>query len=64
MGNLRTIINAGRDACNVITVRRQECKEVPTRYQHPLDYLETSRKRKPEAGEQSTRRKKTPSSKK
>jgi hypothetical protein len=35
-----------------------------TRYQHPLEYLKTTRKRKPKAVEQSTRRKKTPSSKK
>jgi hypothetical protein len=67
-GDLHAIINAGRDARNVITARLQERKEVeaysPTRYQHPLDYLETTQKRKPEAGEQSTRRRKTPKSKK
>jgi hypothetical protein len=66
-GNLCTIINVGRDACNVIIARQQEGEEVeaynPTQYQIPLDYLKTTRKRKPEAGEQSTRRKKTLSSK-
>jgi hypothetical protein len=36
----------------------------PTCYQLPLDYLETTRKCKLEAGEQSTRRRKTLSSKK
>jgi hypothetical protein len=35
----------------------------PTHYQLPLNYLETTRKRKPEAGEQSTRTRKTLSSK-
>jgi hypothetical protein len=68
MGDLRAIINASREARNVITARRQEREEVeaynPTRYQLPLDYLKTTRKRKPEAVEQSTRRKKTPNSKK
>jgi hypothetical protein len=66
-GDLRAIINAGRDARNVIIAKQQECEEVeaysPTRYQLPLDYLETTRKRKPEAGEQSTCRKKTLNSK-
>jgi hypothetical protein len=68
IGDLRAIINAGRDARNVIIARQQEHKEVEahntTRYQQPLEYLETTRKRKPEAVEQSTRRKKTPTSKK
>jgi hypothetical protein len=54
-GDLRAMINAGRDARNVIIARRQERVEVeaysPTRYQHPLDYLQTTRKRKPEAVE-------------
>jgi hypothetical protein len=67
MGDLRAIINAGRDARNVIIARQQEHEEVeaysPTRYQLPLNYVETTRKRKLEAGEQSTRRKKTLSSK-
>jgi hypothetical protein len=36
----------------------------PTHYQLPLDYLETTRMHKPEAGEQSTCRRKTLSSKK
>jgi hypothetical protein len=47
-GNLHAIINAGRDARNVITARQQERKEVeaysPAHYQHSLDYLETTRK--------------------
>jgi hypothetical protein len=67
MGDLRAIINAGRDAYNVIIARQQERKEVEaysaTHYQLPLDYLETTQKRKPEAGEQSTRRRKTLGSK-
>jgi hypothetical protein len=58
---------ASRDARNVIIAKQQEHGEVeaysPTHYQIPLDYLETTRKRKPEAGGQSTRRKKTLSSK-
>jgi hypothetical protein len=62
-GNLRTIINAGWDARYVIISRQLELEDVeaynPTHYQIPLDYLETTRKCKPEAGEQSTRRKKT-----
>jgi hypothetical protein len=66
-GDLCTIINTGRDARNVIIARQQECEEVeaysPTHYLIPLDYLETTQKRKLEAGEQSTRRKKTLSSK-
>jgi hypothetical protein len=66
--DLRAIINAGRDTRNVIIARQQERKEVeaysPTCYQLLLDYLETTRKRKPEAGKQSTRRRKTPRSKK
>jgi hypothetical protein len=66
--NLHAIINAGRDARNVIIARQQECKEVeaysPTYYKLPLNYLETTRKRKSEAGEQSTHRRKTLSSKK
>jgi hypothetical protein len=61
--DLRTIINIGRDARNVTIARQREREEVeaysPTHYQISLDYLETSRKRKPEAGEQSSRRKKT-----
>jgi hypothetical protein len=36
----------------------------PTSYHLPLYYLKTTRKHKPEAVEQSTRRKKTPTSKK
>jgi hypothetical protein len=67
IGDLRAIINASRDARNVIIVRQQERKEVesynPTHYELPLDYLETTLKCKPEAGEQSTRRRKTLSSK-
>jgi hypothetical protein len=66
-GNLHAINNAGRDARNVIIARQQEREEVetyiPTRYQLPLDYLETTQKRKAETGEQSTCRKKTLSSK-
>jgi hypothetical protein len=66
-GDLRTIINTGQDARNVIIVRQQELEEVeaysPTHYQIPLDYLETTRKCKLEAREQSTRKKKTLSSK-
>jgi hypothetical protein len=68
MGDLRAIINAARDAHHVIIAWQQEREEVeaysPTRYQLPLDYLETTQKHKPEAGEQSTRRRKTPSLKK
>jgi hypothetical protein len=67
-GDLRSIINAGRDACNIIIVKQQECEEVEaystTHNQHPPEYLGTTRKRKLEVVEQSTRRKKTPSSKK
>jgi hypothetical protein len=67
-GDLRDIINVGRDARNVIIAGQQEREEAraysPIRYQRPLDYPETTWKRKPEAVEQSTRRKKTPSSKK
>jgi hypothetical protein len=67
-GDLHAIINADSDARNVIIARQQERQEVeaysPTHYQLPLDYLKTTRKRKPEAMEQSTRRKKTPGSKK
>jgi hypothetical protein len=63
MGDLHAIINAGRDARNVIISRQLECEEVeaynPTHYQLPLDYLETTRKRNPEARKQSTRRKRT-----
>jgi hypothetical protein len=66
--DLHAIINAGRDARTVIIARQQGREEVeaysPTRYQLPLDYLETTRKRKPEAGEQSTRRRKSLSLKK
>jgi hypothetical protein len=66
-GDLRTIINVGWDARNVIVARQQEHEEVEaynfTHYQIPLDYLETTQKRKQEAGQQSTHRKKTPSSK-
>jgi hypothetical protein len=68
MGDLRAIIKAGRDALNDIIARQQECDEVeaysPTRYQLPLIYLETTRKRKPEAREQSTHKRKTLSLKK
>jgi hypothetical protein len=46
-GDLRTIINVGRDARNVIIARQQEREEVeahsPADYQIPLDYLETTR---------------------
>jgi hypothetical protein len=46
IGDLRAIINAGRDARNVIIARQQEHEEAeaysPTRYQLPLDYLETT----------------------
>jgi hypothetical protein len=59
-GNLHAIINAGRDARNIIIAKQQEREEVeaynPIRYQLPLDYLKTTRKRKPEAVEQSTGR--------
>jgi hypothetical protein len=65
--DLRTIINAGRDARNVVITRQQERDEVeaysPTNYHIPLDYLGTTWKCKPEVGEQPTRRKKTLSSK-
>jgi hypothetical protein len=65
--DLRTIINVGRDAHNVIIATQQERDEVeaysPTNYHIPLDYLGTTRKCKPEVGEQPTRRKKTLSSK-
>jgi hypothetical protein len=65
--DLRTIINAGQDARNVIIARQEERDEVeaysPTNYHIPLDYLGTTRKRKPKVGEQPTRRKKTLSSK-
>jgi hypothetical protein len=68
MGDLRAIINTGQDARNIIIARWQEREEVeaysPTHHQHPVDYLETTQKPKPEAVEQSTCRKKTPSSKK
>jgi hypothetical protein len=61
MGDLHAIINASRDARNIITARWKEREEVEaysaTYHQHPLDYLETTRKRKTEAVEQSTRRK-------
>jgi hypothetical protein len=54
-------------ALNVIIARQQEREEVeaysPTHYQLPLDYLETTWKRKPESGKQSTHRKKTLNSK-
>jgi hypothetical protein len=54
-GHLCTIINVGQDARNVIIARQLEHEEVeaysPTHYQLPLDNLETTRKRKPEAGE-------------
>jgi hypothetical protein len=67
MSDLRTIINVGRDARNIIITRQQERDEMeaysPTNYHIPLDYLGTTRKRKPEVGEQPTRRKKTLSSK-
>jgi hypothetical protein len=65
--NLHTIINASRDAQNAIITKRQEHDEVepysPTNYHILLDYLGSTRKRKPEVGEQPTRRKKTLSSK-
>jgi hypothetical protein len=65
--DLRTVINAGRDARNVIIAKRQEREEVKayrtTNYQISLNYLDTTRKRKPEVREQPTRRKKTLSSK-
>jgi hypothetical protein len=68
MGDLRIIINAGRDTRNVIIARQQEREEVEaysrTHYQLPLNYLETTQKRKLETGEQSTRRRKTLNSKK
>jgi hypothetical protein len=58
-GDLHAIINAGWDTRNVIIARQQEHEEVeaysPTRYQLPLDYLETTRKHKLEARKQSTR---------
>jgi hypothetical protein len=45
-GDLRAIINVGRDARNIIIARQQECEEVeaysPISYQLPLDYLETT----------------------
>jgi hypothetical protein len=67
MGDLCAIINVGRDARNDIIARKQEREEVeaysPTHYQIPLNYLETTRKCKQEAGEQSTHRNKTLSSK-
>jgi hypothetical protein len=60
-GDLRSIINAGRDTHNIIIATWQEREEVEanstTRNQHPLEYLETTRKHKPKAGEQSTCRK-------
>jgi hypothetical protein len=63
MGDLRTIINAGQDARNIIIARQQEHDEVeaysPTNYHIPLDYLGTTQKRKPETGEQPTQRKRT-----
>jgi hypothetical protein len=66
-GDLSAIINVGRDTRNVIIAKQQEREEVeahsPTHYQIPLDYLETTRTRKQEAGEQSIHRKKTLSSK-
>jgi hypothetical protein len=53
-GDLCAIINVGRDARNVIIARWQEREEVeaysPTHNQLPLDYLETTQKRKLEAG--------------
>lgn len=59
-GNLRTIINIGRDACNVIITRQKEREEIeaynPTHYQISLDYLETTCKRKPDVGECSTQK--------
>jgi hypothetical protein len=62
IGDLRAIINAGRHARNIIIARQQEREEVEaystTHNQHPLEYLETTRKRKPEPEEQSTCRKK------
>jgi hypothetical protein len=65
--DLRTIINVGRGTCNVIIAKQQERDKVEaysrTSYHIPLEYLDTTRKRKLEAGEQPTRRKKTLSSK-
>jgi hypothetical protein len=66
-GNLRTVIKVGRDTRNIIIARQQECEEVeaysPTNYQIPINYLDTTWKRKSQVGEQSIRRKKTLSSK-
>jgi hypothetical protein len=65
--DIRTIINVGREARNTIIARQQEREEVEvystTNYHIPLNYLGTTRKRKPEVAEQPTRRKKTLSSK-
>jgi hypothetical protein len=61
--DLRTIINVGWHARNVIIAMQQERAEVeaysPTNYHIPLDYLGTTWKCKPEVREQPTRRKKT-----
>jgi hypothetical protein len=61
--DLHTIINVGRDTRNVIIARQQEREEVeaynPTNYHISLDYPDITRERKPEAGEQSTQRKRT-----
>jgi hypothetical protein len=50
--DLRTIINVGWHARNVIIAMQQERAEVeaysPTNYHIPLDYLGTTQKRKPE----------------
>jgi inosine-uridine nucleoside N-ribohydrolase len=66
--DLCTVINAGRDACNIIIARQQERKEVevysPTNYHIFLDYLYITWKCKPEAGEQPTQRKRILNSKK
>lgn len=59
--DLRMIINAGEGARNIIIARQKECEEIevynPTHYQISLDYLNTTRKRKLEAGERSTQKK-------
>jgi hypothetical protein len=53
-GDLRTIINIGRDARNIIIARQHEREEVeaysPTHYQIPLDYMETTWKCKQKLG--------------
>jgi hypothetical protein len=65
--DIHTIFNDARDARDIIIARQQERDEMeaysPTNSHIPLDYLGTTRKRKPEVEEQPTRRKKTLSSK-